>query len=239
MLQHVLTDGLHVLSGIKTDIEISMHWGDEQTTATIILMDGIRYVMYDDPEDGWRSSGRLYQVNDELEEYLDKKSVKKLQEETLYPIPDEKVKVQYREEHKGYDNDNEYYEFCNAETGELILRIGTENYNDWYPCAVFSYNPENLSCNKAGNSLLSVQPVAEGTVMPYNDIVEFINEQQKHGPYIAVTDKLLCMPLNIYFTNDGELYADFCTTKLTTYSFCDLTKMKWQDGTVCGIMKQC
>lgn len=32
-------------------------------------------------------------------------------------------------------------------TGELVLEVGTRNYNDWYPLFCWNYYPENLACN--------------------------------------------------------------------------------------------
>jgi len=141
-----------ILSGIKADIDIPMSFG-EHADAILLQIDGIRYVIYNDPEDGWRSTGRLYQVDDSLNYIINEKYIKKLKTETLYPIPDEKVIVKYSDvtlnNHSGFST--EYYEFFNADTNQLILKIGTDDYDDWYPCCIFQYNPENLSCNMSGN----------------------------------------------------------------------------------------
>lgn len=32
-------------------------------------------------------------------------------------------------------------------TDEIVLEVGTENYDDWYPCCHFEYHPEGMACN--------------------------------------------------------------------------------------------
>lgn len=41
------------------------------------------------------------------------------------------------------------------EVGLIILTIGTRNYDDYYPCFVFRYNPERLTYNATFEDLLS------------------------------------------------------------------------------------
>lgn len=40
--------------------------------------------------------------------------------------------------------DTEVLELVHAATGKVILAVGTDNVNDWYPCWVASFAPEHL-----------------------------------------------------------------------------------------------
>ena len=47
---------------------------------------------------------------------------------------------------KEYEN-NDTIQFFDSITKKLVLEIGTNNYDDYYPCCIMSFYIENLSIN--------------------------------------------------------------------------------------------
>lgn len=45
----------------------------------------------------------------------------------------------------GYSND--VLVLTDKITGEVVLEVGTMDYDDYYPCCHFHYAPENMACN--------------------------------------------------------------------------------------------
>ncbi len=43
---------------------------------------------------------------------------------------------------------NDVIQFYDFITDKLVLEIGTENYDDWYPTCIMNWYPENLFCNE-------------------------------------------------------------------------------------------
>ncbi len=124
--------GLHELSGIDTSIEL-IQWGNWSENANVYLfvLDGITYKAVEDPADGYRSMCK------ELEICIDKVS---------YRFPPQKVVGKMKDDDKYGNNDViQFYDFI---TDKLVLEIGTENYDDWYPTCVMNWYPENLFCNE-------------------------------------------------------------------------------------------
>lgn len=52
---------------------------------------------------------------------------------------------------KGYDHEtgesNDILVLTDSLTGEVVLEVGTGNYDDWYPYCHFEYHPEGMACN--------------------------------------------------------------------------------------------
>jgi hypothetical protein len=49
------------------------------------------------------------------------------------------------------DNDtysvNDTIQFIDVVTGKVVLEVGTDNTDDYYPYCVMNWYPENLACN--------------------------------------------------------------------------------------------
>lgn len=136
-----IKDGIHILSGIS-DLTIKGDCGSpyylwEDANGFVIELDGKTYVVFEDPEDGYRSCGKI--------------DLAKNGEVCTNTFPEQKVLVKYFDgEYKGewWTSQAWYYEFLNPDTNELILKIGTDNYDDYYPRSILEYHPENLPINK-------------------------------------------------------------------------------------------
>lgn len=119
--------GKHQLSGVDyadgdymKDIGISI----------MFCLDGITYIAVEDPDDGYRSYMREIVVSD---------------------IPCKNVfngEEVFCEHEIGKYADDDILYIKNPLTAETILKIGTEDVTDFYPCCVMEYHPENLQCNK-------------------------------------------------------------------------------------------
>ena len=89
------------------------------------------YVAVENPSDGYRSYCEI-EESDAV---------------CTNTFPDQEVFVLNYDETRGY-NKNWGIEIYNIEDGSLILKISTENYDDYYPMAVMEYHPENMPINK-------------------------------------------------------------------------------------------
>ena len=131
-------DTIHLLSGIS-EITFRNDYCEEED-GILITIDGKNYFMGVDPDDGWRSYGSLFEVTD--------KDIKQ-----KFSFPAENVQIiPFKKE--GYDIDT-----CecvdkmgivirNIQDGSIIVEIGTDYSDGYYPCAIFRYYPENLQYNK-------------------------------------------------------------------------------------------
>ena len=135
-----ISNGIHTLSGIN-DLIIKGNYEDpyylsEDANGYVFILDGKTYVVFEDPEDGYRSCGKICEAkNGEICTNI---------------FPEQKVLVKYINGIKEDDWCNYkiwYYEFRNPKTKKLILKIGTDNYDDYYPMSIFEYHPENLPIN--------------------------------------------------------------------------------------------
>ena len=45
-------------------------------------------------------------------------------------------------------------ELLDCKTGKTVLEVGTENTDDYYPCFVANWSPENMACNQSANEKL-------------------------------------------------------------------------------------
>lgn len=118
-------EGKHILSGIEQCVGDYINGGYVKFT-----LDGITYKAVEDPEDGYRSC-----MND----------LEIVTHSCKFPLPDIEVICHYS---KGDHGNDDILEFIDVNNRKTFLRIGTENYNDYYPYCVMEYIPANLSCNE-------------------------------------------------------------------------------------------
>lgn len=114
-----IPDGAHYLSGIEN---IRKNGKD----GVRFILDGCSYECFENESDGWRSYGELM-VSDEI---------------CKYNFPPQPVNTSFKD--TGYEW---ILTMLDPKTKGIILKIGTKNYDDWYPMVVFEYNPENMSIN--------------------------------------------------------------------------------------------
>lgn len=112
--------GPHVLTGVDTDLRESKYRAPDYIAFTL---DGHTYLATEDPEDDYRSSMQSIELTD-----------------TPTKNTFVGVEVLGRMSSSGYP----ILELLNAKSGKVILEVGTDNADDYYPSWVARYSPENL-----------------------------------------------------------------------------------------------
>jgi len=97
-------------------------------------LDHVVFKVLEDPEDDYRSSlGAVI--------YGDPNDAKGI----MFRRPIARVRVVKGEftleDDGGYSEELKGYQLIDADTGHVWLRFGTENWNDYYPCFIFTHRP--------------------------------------------------------------------------------------------------
>ncbi len=126
-----------ILSGVdretKRITDYNYYYGDEESQVIRFELDNIIYVAVEDNNDGYRSA------MDKI--FIDTKSNIKTR------IPGHKVYAKRRNGDRYSKNDT--IEFIDIITNDLVLAIGTDNWDDYYPMFVNEWDITNLAINKA------------------------------------------------------------------------------------------
>jgi hypothetical protein len=121
--------GEHVLDAVDLSTEnIKVEYGEYYENCEIIKfrLDGIAYTAIEDPSDGYRSSlDKIFVSND-------------AQLRNIFPP----VRVLIRKKN------NDTLEFIDIETTKVVIEIGNDNNDDYYPSFVGKFWPENMVTNK-------------------------------------------------------------------------------------------
>lgn len=125
--------GLHVLDAVDTDTTKVKKWSDSFEDANMIRfrLDGKVYTAVEDPSDGYRSSMEKLFVSGAA------------MKNTFLGC-----KVLARKKGRSDYHENDTLEFIDVVTGKVVLEVGTDNHDDYYPCFVSSFMPENMAVNK-------------------------------------------------------------------------------------------
>ena len=126
--------GKHILTGVdlyNKDIKEEYGSGFESCNCISFVLDDITYTAIEDPEDGYRSCMREIKVS--------KYKVKNI-------FPEVEVLVRDMGDEK-YHTHNDALEFIDIKNGKVILTVGTENTDDYYPYFTSEFVPENMSLN--------------------------------------------------------------------------------------------
>lgn len=133
--------GEHVLTGVDfSNVSIKEEWGCDFDDCQVMnfILDGMAYSAIEDPDDGYRSAMRELRV---LEDSV--------VTNTFAPV---KVVGRYQSQHGSeyseFVDRDDILELIDASTGLVVLRVGTENFDDWYPCFIAEFTPENMSINQ-------------------------------------------------------------------------------------------
>jgi hypothetical protein len=119
--------GKHILTGVDME-QVKGEYEDSQILR--FVLDGRVLVAIEDPEDGYRSSlGSLKETKDVVKN-------------TFPPC-----KVVGSKFPDGAYEENNILCLTDVITGKIVMEVGTENYNDYYPCFVGVFNPENMAVN--------------------------------------------------------------------------------------------
>ena len=81
------------------------------------ILDGITFTAIEDPEDGYRSTMKELFIGGEI-----KNTFKPVEVECI--LHDKTLRMNYKD--------------------KLVLEVGTDNYDDYYPVFVNHWNPENI-----------------------------------------------------------------------------------------------
>lgn len=125
--------GLHDLDAVDESTEEIARWGDryEQCNCMRLRLDGKVYAAIENPDDGYRSS------MDKFILFPDAKMTNVFQ-----PV---RVLARVRTKGGRYSSDADVLELLDVANGKVILEIGTENTDDYYPSFVASWSPKNLN----------------------------------------------------------------------------------------------
>jgi len=104
----------------------------ENAEYVIFILDGVAYQAVEDPDDGYRSYCKDIEI-------VDAATIKN---------KFEPIEVICKMTEDGQYQKNDVLEIYDGITGGIILEIGTENTNDYYPYFVFRFTPENMSLNQ-------------------------------------------------------------------------------------------
>ena len=130
--------GEHILSGVDMSNEpIKSFWGDYYEDCQVInfILDGITYSAIENPDDGYRSSMEEIKIVDVdvKNVFRGQRVVGRMSDNNLYQI-------------------NDTIEFIDVVTGKTVLRVGTDNTDDYYPWFVCEFTPENMAINASKES---------------------------------------------------------------------------------------
>lgn len=132
MLDDLIGD--HMLDAVDTYVERVNTWGKNFEDANVIRfrLDGIVYTAIEDPSDGYRSC-------------LDKLTAE-ADAEVKNVFPPVRVTARKKADDKYCKNDT--LELVDAVTGKVVMEVGTDNTDDYYPSFVSSFSPENMATNQ-------------------------------------------------------------------------------------------
>ncbi len=124
--------GAHDLTGCDLSVEkVETYCGSEDANVIRFTLDGTTYTAVESPDDGYRSSmDRIFSEDAVLRNIF------------------VAVKVVARKKPDGDHGDkNDTLELIDVQTGKVVLEVGTDNVEDYYPCFVGTFNPQNMAPN--------------------------------------------------------------------------------------------
>lgn len=131
-----LENGIYRLTSLG---DVTVQLGKEETDGMCFTLGGETYVAFVDPDDGYRSYGELASIRALASE------VKVINENTFPPILVEVLNESW-EHVDGYDNRSGWtISLINPVTKKVILKIGTDTTDAYYPFAICRWYPENIT----------------------------------------------------------------------------------------------
>ena len=131
--------GEHVLDGADLFAkDVKSTWGDQFEHCEMIRfrLDGKVYTGIEDPDDGYRSSLRGLFVSDD--------AVKNV-------FPPVRVLAKMKDAGE-YGQANGTLQLIDLVTGKIVLEVGTDNTDDYYPWFVGAFFPDCMAINAAVSS---------------------------------------------------------------------------------------
>lgn len=119
--------GTHIWSGIEVG-QVNDEDDYDAGLCFKFTLDGVTYLAIEDEDDGYRSFMRELQVSSEP---------------CNTPLPDILIRCEYED---GIERD--ILKIYEVASGNLILEMGTDSTDDYYPYCIMRYYPERLSINQ-------------------------------------------------------------------------------------------
>lgn len=126
--------GEHILDAVDSDNEQVKTYGEAFESCSVLRfrLDGIVYTAIEDPDDGYRSCLRDIVAGD-------------------HPMtncfePLRVVGMHRTRSDGGYNAD--ILALIDVVTGKIVIEVGTDNSDDYYPSFVGNFNPENMAINQ-------------------------------------------------------------------------------------------
>lgn len=124
--------GEHLLSGVDTTTEKYKNWSNEEEDVNVVrfVLDEKTIKAIEDPDDYYRSHCSELIVCEEKvsNTFSPHKVLAKMKENETYSV-------------------NDTIQFIDVITGKIVLEVGTDHTDDYYPYCVMSWHPENLAIN--------------------------------------------------------------------------------------------
>jgi len=125
--------GLHELSGVDFATETLLQYGTHYEDCQLVnfVLDGKTYTAVEDPNDGYRSSMAEIKVTD-------------------FKVANtfEPVQVVGMMRVGRFQGDYDVLDLVDVKTGKIVLSVGTDHTDDYYPTFVSDWQPENLVLNE-------------------------------------------------------------------------------------------
>lgn len=124
--------GEHELSGVDFGVGEKGEYDYERPATCVFVLDGETYTVTEDADDGYRSS---------------MKSIAKGGAEVSNKFPPCRVlcSMQTKGEYSGVDD---LLVMRDMVTGKVVLTVGTENTDDYYPCYIANFDPSAMEVNR-------------------------------------------------------------------------------------------
>ena len=120
-------EGVYELSGVDNSTQKLTIYGDDVECNTILfVLNDITYKAVENPDDGYRSFCEALKV---------------CKNKVTNRFPSHKVVGKMK------NGNCEIIQFFDIKTNEVVLEIGTDNYDDYYPYCVMRWIPQNLAIN--------------------------------------------------------------------------------------------
>lgn len=130
--------GTHELSGVDHLLPEGSQYQNDVDVMRFTL-DGIHYLATEDPDDGYRSMlGTFDVVSDGPTTTFDPIPV-------VISVSDESYDATHRNADYYKDTFTGILTMCDARNGQVILQVGTKDWDDYYPYCVMEWTPENIS----------------------------------------------------------------------------------------------
>lgn len=128
----------YILTGVDTETipnpDSDSYYNHLECGTIRFRLNNTTYVAVEDPRDGYRSClGSIFTTG----------------KNTKYNFPGVRIRAEMalERDHEDYQNNN-ILQLIDLETKLPILQVGTGNWDDYYPCFVANWIPENLIHNQ-------------------------------------------------------------------------------------------